>query len=397
MNRIFEAALIFIFLLILAVIGYTAFDFISTAMRPKEEAVVEPPPPEIVKSENAYGVDMQEECFTGYEDFVKNYGQDYSKCLVDFNFDGEYCGGFDPETQALSDENVVVILDASGSMAEELYSEKKIDIAKRAVSNFLTKMPQNVNTGLIVYGHKGSNSTADKEASCSGTEEVVKLGRNNSSNILDAINSFSPKGWTPLAGSLDFAKNIFSQRGVNDKDYLILVSDGVESCAGDPLTSAQDLKSEVPGLKLSVIGLAADYNTRGLLSSVALAGGGSYMDAGNSAEIARAFNEQLLLIKKDCVNVTVLKMTLKYENSNLTNQTCWLNATKKESEDFKTKVEQKSDNTECNQEISDAVAARQKYYWNEKQNLQDKNTATYGQIKKDLNSQLEVLNNQRVY
>ncbi|MDP3883112.1 MAG: VWA domain-containing protein [Candidatus Staskawiczbacteria bacterium] len=397
MNKIFKVIIAGISLIIVAVIVYMVFDFVSSAIKAKNAPNIESPPsePEIVKSESAYGVSMQKKCFLQYQDFLKNYGQDYSKCLVDFSFSDEYCGGYDPETQALSDENVIVILDASGSMAKENYAGARIDVAKKAVSDFLIKMPQNVNTGLIVYGHKGSNSNADKILSCSGVEEVVKLDRNNNNNIISAMGSFSPMGWTPIAGSLDFVKNIFSQKNKNDKNYLILVSDGVESCDGDPLISAQNLKSDVPGIKISVIGLEVDTETRSLLTKVAMAGGGSYIDANGSAEMARAFNDQLLLIKKDCVNVTLIKMGLEYNSSILNNLDCWLGASKKESEDFTENVEQKYDDAECNQEISDAIVARQTDFWNQKQDLQDENYAAYEQIKEDLNSQLKVLNEQR--
>jgi len=341
----------------------------------------------------AYGAEMQNICFTKFQDFIKTYGADYSKCLVNFDFNQEYCGGFDPDTQALSDENVIVILDSSGSMAEKIGSEVKIDVAKKAVSDFLTKMPPSVNTGLIVYGHKGSNSTADKDLSCKGIEEVVKLGKNNSNNIIAAMNSFNSKGWTPIAGSLDFAKNIFENKGKNDKDYLILVSDGVESCDGDPLSAAQDIKSKIPDIKLSVIGFATDNKTQDFLKRIAALGGGSYLTADNSSDIAKAFNDQLLLIKKDCINVTLFELYSKYKTNYFNNLNCWLAAYKKESDNFTVNVMQKSTNIECNLEMSKVLLARQIEFWYKKQDLEEKNYAIYQKTESDFNNQLQVLNN----
>ena len=340
-----------------------------------------------------YGIEMQNKCFAEFQDFIKTYGEDYSKCLVSFDFNQDYCGGFDPDTQALSDENVIVILDSSGSMAEKIGSEVKIDVAKKAVSDFLTKMPKSVNTGLIVYGHKGSNSLADKDLSCKGIEEVVKLGKNNNSNIIAAINSFNPKGWTPIAGSLDFAKNIFMNKGKNDKNYLILVSDGVESCDGDPLSAAQDIKSKIPDIKLSVIGFATDKDTQNFLKRIATLGGGSYLTADNSSGIAKAFNDQLLLIKKDCINVTIFELALRYKSNNLNNLDCWLAAYKKESDNFTTNLELKSPHPDCNLEVSQALFTRQMEFWYKKQDLEQKSYTIYTETESDLNSQLQVLNN----
>jgi hypothetical protein len=232
---------------------------------------------------------------------------------------------------------------------------------------------------------------ADKNLSCNGIEEVVKLGKNNNSNIITAMDSFNPEGWTPIAGSIDFAKNIFSQKGVKDKDYLILVSDGVESCDGDPLAAANDLRLAIPGIKLSVIGLETDNTTRDFLTKIAVMGGGAYMDAYSSSDIAQAFNKQLLLIKEDCVNVTLLEMSLRYKSNNLNNLNCWLAASKKELDDFNVNVAQKSDDVECNQEISDAVVARQTEFWYKRRDLENKNDVIYKKIESDLNDQLKAL------
>lgn len=338
-------------------------------------------------------IEKGSKCFAQFQDFIKDHGANYSECLVDFDFNEEYCSGFDPDTQALSDVNIVVILDSSGSMAEEIYSEAKIDIAKKAVSDFLTKMPQGVNTGLVVYGHKGSNSITDKDLSCKGIEEVVKLGRNNYSNIISAMNSFQPKGWTPIAGSLDFLKNIFNSKGENNKNYLILLSDGAESCNGDPLVATENLKLEIPGIKLIVIGFATDSSTQQFLTRIANAGGGLYLNANNSSEIAEAFNDQLLMIKKDCLNMTFLKMSSRYDVNKSNNLNCWLSAYKKESNDFEASVLQKSIDPECISEISDVLRVRHTEFWRQKQDLEQKNDVIYNNLKSELNNQLKSLEN----
>lgn len=347
-------------------------------------------------NEEITGVDekeMSEKCLTKYQDFLKNYGADYSKCLVDFDFKEDYCGGFDPETQGLADINMVVILDASGSMAERMGEEKRINIAKREVSGFLTKLPQGVNTGLVVYGHKGSNYIFDKEISCQGVEEVVKLGQNKYSDIIIAMNSFEPKGWTPIAGSLNFVKDIFSKKenGTNAKNYLILVSDGEESCDGNPITEAENLKTEIEDLNLIVIGLSADENAKASLDKIAKMGGGSYLTADKSSDIISAFNSQLLLIEKECLKMTFLKIAGRYKMNNLNNLNCWLDSYKKESNDFNENIVQKSFDQECNFAISKALSRRSVEYWGKRLELEEKNNTIYQKMETDLNVQLKAL------
>ena len=350
------------------------------------------PAEKIGETTKIYGVEMQNECFNKFQDFIKNYGADYNKCLVDFDFNEQYCGGFDPNTEGLSDINIIVVLDSSGSMAENIGFESKINIAKRAISEFLAKIPPGVKIGLVVYGHKGSNATADKSLSCSGIEEIVKLGGNNGSKIISAMNSFSPKGWTPIAGSLNFVKDIFASKEETNKNYLILVSDGVESCDGNPLTAAENLKIAIPDIKLNVIGFSADKETYDFLGKIATRGGGTYLTANSSADMVKAFNDELFLIKKDCVSVTFLQMALRYQANNVNNLNCWLEVSKKESDDFSINMSHKIIDQECNLEMANALKGRQNESWSKKETLAEKNSVIYNQIELDLNKQLNILN-----
>jgi hypothetical protein len=338
-----------------------------------------------------YGVELQNTCFDKFEEFIRVYGADYSKCLTPFDFTEAYCGGVDPATEKLSSVNILVILDSSGSMAEMIGKDSKINIAKTAITDFLTKMPQGVNTGLVVYGNVGSNSAQSKSLSCQGIEEIVKLGKNNSSNIISAMNYFSPKGWTPLAGSIDFVKNIFKENGTGNKNYLILVSDGIETCDGNPLISAENLKLEIPGIKLNVIGFTKDAATKDYLKKIATRGGGTYLTASNSADIAKALNGELLLIKKDCLYTTFYQMSSRYSNNYFSNLNCWLDAQKKEFSDFNINIENKFVNAECNLEISKALSARQNDFWYQKQSLLESNQASYKKIQDEFNNQLKLL------
>lgn len=346
-----------------------------------------------ISTTTTFGVVMQNKCFVEFQDFLKNYGQDYSKCLTDFDFNEAYCGGVDPSTEKLSNTNIVVILDASGSMASLINSQPKIDIAKKAIADFLTQMPQGVNTGLIVYGHKGSSSLADKNLSCKGIEEVVKLGPNNSSNIIGAMDSFTPKGWTPIAGSLEFTKDIFTKAGANDKDYLVLVSDGIESCDGDPLVAAEDLKAVVPGINLDIIGFTADIATENFLEKIANLDDGSYLTAGNSSEISNALSAELLVIKKDCVYTTFSQLSSRYNDNYFNNLNCWFSAYHKETDDFTENVVNKSTDTECNLEMAKALKARQNEFWDNKETITEKNAAIYKKIQSDFNTQINNLYN----
>ncbi len=337
--------------------------------------------------------ELRFDCQGQYDYLIQNYGADYSKCYSVFNFDKDSCGWFDIESQSLSNVNIVVILDASGSMAELIDSSRKIDVAKQAIVKFLTNMPKGINTSLIVYGHKGSGSLAGKDISCEAVEQVVSLSQNNSSNIISAINSFGPNGWTPIAKSLDLARSIFETRR-NDKNHLILVSDGIETCDGDPAASAKNLITLSPNrfstLKLDIIGLGKMKESDGnFLRQIASAGKGTYISADSSDKITNEFNRQLSLIKRSCLTATLHTALLKYKDNDFDNLNCWQKAYSQESQSYKDL--ERFFNPDCRVKISENLNNRSLDFWNKNQTLESSNEATYKSIEKDLISQLEIL------
>ena len=170
-----------------------------------------------------------------------------------------------------------------------------------------------------------------------------------------------------------------------------MVSDGVESCDGDPLVAAGELKAKIPGIKLNVIGFATDRETHDFLGKIALRGGGTYLTADNSSDMSNAFNKELLLIKKDCLSTTFLQMSVRYNANYASTLDCWLASHEKESNSFKNDIPHRSIDNTCNQEIADVLGAREKYFWYKKEALNEKNSQIYNTLKADLNNQLKIL------
>lgn len=378
--------------IILPLLAFAGLFFYASSVSQNDTTPLPPPPPPPVdiKTTTLHGKDIQTKCLPKYENFIKDYGADYSKCSEEFIFAEPFCGGFDPATQGLSDVNILVVLDASGSMAEQIDGQKKINIAKKAVTDFLAQMPEGVKTGLVVYGHRGTNSQSDKQASCQGIEEVVKLGQNNKTNILNALNSIDSKGWTPIAGSIDFVNNIFKDSGANNKNYLVLLSDGIESCDGDPLVSAENLKIETRA-KLSIIGFADNKEIQDYLKKVASWGGGSYVSAQNTQQITKAFNDQLLIIKKDCLTITSARLTVRFNENYQKNLNCWLQAQTKEADAFKANILDKSKDVECNKEMADVLKARQTEFWLKKLDVDEESRAYFNKTSADYQSQIKAI------
>jgi hypothetical protein len=111
-------------------------------------------------------------------------------------------------------------------------------------------------------------------------------------------------GTTPIAGSLNSARAYLETvrgrdgRGACRPYRVILLTDGTETCGGDPVAAASALRSA--GFPVHVIGFAIDAGSRAQLDAIAAAGGtGSaiFVDdsAALSAAIARIVNESTLI------------------------------------------------------------------------------------------------------
>jgi len=193
-----------------------------------------------------------------------------------------------PEGNLPKQVNVEILLDASGSMAGRVSGGVKMDLAKEAIRNFASKLPEGAQVALRVYGHKGSNQQKDKELSCKSTEVVYPLGAYDKATFQKSLNKFRPTGWTPLAAAIEQAKNDLSENtGENVENIIYVVSDGIETCGGDPVKAAKELhESEIQAI-VNIIGFDVDNAGQRALKKVAEAGGGKYTTVSTGEDLRK--------------------------------------------------------------------------------------------------------------
>ncbi|MEK5037270.1 vWA domain-containing protein [Sporosarcina sp. FSL K6-3457] len=211
------------------------------------------------------------------------------------NWDEISFGGpeFDDSSYPYGDYfNVEIILDASGSMRGEMDGKTKMDVAKEVISEFLEKLPHGANVALRVYGHKGSGSGAHKEMSCTTTELAYELGPYNQTNFSRALTQFEPTGWTSIALALEAAQEDFDEYAAEKNTNIIfLVSDGIETCDGDPVAAAMKIAESNIEPLLHVIGFDVDSEGQKQLMDVANAAKGTYRDVKSQEELEYELNK----------------------------------------------------------------------------------------------------------
>lgn len=185
----------------------------------------------------------------------------------------------------LKDENVTmeVIMDASGSMMQKIEDDYKIISAKNTMKSFLlsnSKTPT-LDLALRVYG--SITGTCDDSSIVLGFEEL------NTKDIVSVVSSINPKplAKTPLAKSLELAaEDLRTKKG---KKVIFLVTDGEETCDGDPCKVAKQLLKEFD-IKIEVLGFAIKgAEAEKQLQCIATAG--EAMNAINSADLLNAMNK----------------------------------------------------------------------------------------------------------
>jgi len=191
-------------------------------------------------------------------------------------------GSVAPATNpASSPPRIIFILDASGSMLGRVGQEEKMAVARRVLKDSITRLPENAEVGLIAYGHRRKND-------CEDIEVLFQLKAIDKAAVSAQIDALKPSGMTPITNSLKQAFDIVKTQPGTTPVTVVLVSDGLETCKGDPCKFASDAKKAGLNFVLHVIGFDVGKLSVAQLECVAQAGNGLYLGAQNADELSAA-------------------------------------------------------------------------------------------------------------
>lgn len=182
-------------------------------------------------------------------------------------------------SSALAGGSVVIVLDASGSMLQRIGTERRIDMAKQAVSKLvLEDLPEDVLFSLRVFGHKEKDS-------CRTDVEIAfaPLNRPAAAATVASIEAMN-LAKTPIGATLAaVADDLATQPGPH---LVILLTDGEETCDGDPAAVIQSMLGSGLDVRVNIVGLAIDeLMLRETFQQWARLGHGQYLDAKNAEEL----------------------------------------------------------------------------------------------------------------
>ena len=201
---------------------------------------------------------------------------------------------------------VLFIFDASQSMYANWEGGSRMDIAKNLLSNMLDSLrgQDKVEVGLRVYGHQRPVPPQD----CRDTRLEVGFSKNNIQKIQARLKTIKPKGTTPIANSLEAGAHDFPKCD-DCRNIIILITDGVEECGGDPCAVSRLYQEKGIILKPFVIGIGLNDEYKKTFECV-----GTYYDA----KSPETFKNVLEVVISQVLNSTTAQVNLLDEWDNPT-------------------------------------------------------------------------------
>ena len=190
----------------------------------------------------------------------------------------QWATSFSLETAPTDKPGIYVIFDGSGSMWGALSDgTRKIEAAREVLRSFAGGDFTGKELALRVYGHR-------KKGDCNDTELAIPFSNPESfsKQIGPFLEGINPKGKTPITSSFKLALE-----DMGDRDgEIILISDGIETCDGDPCELIRAWAEKQVAIRVHVVGFGVDEKAKTALQCIALAAGTAYRDAETAGQLA---------------------------------------------------------------------------------------------------------------
>jgi hypothetical protein len=183
---------------------------------------------------------------------------------------------------------VEFLLDASGSMLQRIGGQRRIELARTALMDLTTHaLPAGTPFALRVFGNREADSCrTDLEIPRAPLDVAAAVVRIKSINAMNLAR-------TPIGASLLKVRDDLA--GVTGGAVVVLVTDGEETCDGDPRAAITALREAGLDVRVNIVGFAVDeVALKEAFQDWARLGGGGFYDAQNGEQLQRAMRATLL-------------------------------------------------------------------------------------------------------
>ncbi|CAN5835848.1 hypothetical protein BH23CHL8_BH23CHL8_11730 [soil metagenome] len=181
---------------------------------------------------------------------------------------------------------VEILLDTSGSMRERLEGRRRIDVAKDVLDRLINgTLPPGMPTALRIF--KPGRRSCDSEL----LAPLAPLDRDAMSALVEGLR-INRRTRTPLAATLE---QVAADLAANDgPKIVVLVTDGQESCEGDPEQAIRGLIAEGLDVRVNIVGFDLDdEELKADIARWATLGNGQAFDARGADELEAGIRHAL--------------------------------------------------------------------------------------------------------
>lgn len=180
---------------------------------------------------------------------------------------------------AVAAERAIIVLDGSGSMWAQIDGKARITIARETLGAVLADLPDDLELGLMTYGHR-------EKGNCLDIEMLVEPAVGTGGAISAAADAINPKGMTPISDAVRLAAENLAF--TEQKATVILITDGLETCEVDPCALAADLENRGIDFTTHVLGFGLSDEEGQQVACLAENTGGQYLSAKDGAALVEA-------------------------------------------------------------------------------------------------------------
>lgn len=156
------------------------------------------------------------------------------------------------QTRSQKPTRVLFILDASGSMNGKWKESTKMEMAKLILTHLADSLTrENIPFAVRVFGHQKDKSLID----CKDTKLELPFSTKNNTLLNSTLDKVKPKGYSPIALSLEQSVKDFPLSKQEQRSVIILISDGFENCEGDACMASAKLQNAGIYLRPYIVGL----------------------------------------------------------------------------------------------------------------------------------------------
>ena len=175
-------------------------------------------------------------------------------------------------------KDILIVLDLSSSMEEKVEGAIKIALAKDALRQLLTDLPEETSVGLRTFRN------------CGQSDLEVPIQAISAGQIRATVQGLETSGKTPLAYTL---RQIPSDlQGLEGPHVIVFITDGMETCKEDPVAAARELAASGHDIIFRLVGFdisrAGGQRAIDQLQAIADAAEGLYVNVETGNEFLSA-------------------------------------------------------------------------------------------------------------